>query len=370
MTLHKTPLHKTCRELGCRMVEFAGWELPIQFSSLIDEHNSVRRRAGIFDISHMGVFFIQGINPKDALQSLVPSDLHRIGHGEACYTVLLNEAGGIIDDLIIYDLESQKDNLERVMIVINASCIDSDLAWLKKHLITKKLEISNAKRNQILIALQGPEAEHHLNKVLDKPLINIPKFGHKELQIKINDKSDSMFIARTGYTGEDGFEILIDNDTGKELWCQLIKNGVQPCGLGARDTLRLEAAMPLYGNDINQNTTPFEAGLGWLVHLEEPSDFIGKNALILQNQQGIHQKLVAIKLDEKAIPRKGYPIILHDEFISQITSGSWSPTLNKGIALAYLPVEAAKEGTKICVKIRDKLHPATVVKKPFYRRVS
>ena len=152
----------------------------------------------IFDLAHIGVFLIQESNPKEALQSWVPSDLQRIGHGEACYTVLLNETGGIIDDLIIYDLESQKDNLERVMIVINASCIDSDLSWLKKHLITKELEISNAKRNQILIALQGPEAEDHLNKVLDKPLINIPKFGHKELQIKINDKSDSMIKARNG----------------------------------------------------------------------------------------------------------------------------------------------------------------------------
>ncbi len=370
MTLNKTPLHQICRDLGGRMIEFAGWELPIQFSSVINEHNAVRNNAGIFDISHMGAFFIQGSNPKDALQRLVPSDLHRIGHGEACYTVLLNKSGGIIDDLIIYDLESQKENIERVMIVINAACVESDLTWLKRNLITKNLEIFNAKTNKVLIALQGPKAKQQLDQVLDKPLINIPRFGHKEVKIKINDEWDSMFIARTGYTGEDGFEILLAKETGKELWRKLINNGVSPCGLGARDTLRLEAAMPLYGNDINQDTTPFEAGLGWLVHLETPGEFIGKDALIQQNQKGIQKKLVAIKLDEKAIPRKGYQIIKNDKPIGEITSGSWSPTLNQGIALAYLPVETGKVGTKVWVQIREKMHPATIIKKPFYRRVS
>ncbi len=370
MTFNKTPLHKTCTELGGRMVEFAGWELPIQFSSVIHEHNSVRRNAGIFDISHMGVFLIQGVNPKDALQNLVPSDLDRIGHGEACYTVLLNKSGGIIDDLIIYDLQNQQENMNKIMIVINASCIESDITWLKKNLNGKGLEISNAKSNKVLIALQGPESENHLNQILGQKLVNIPKFGHKEVPIRINDECDSMFIARTGYTGEDGFEILVRKETGKELWCRLIENGVTPCGLGARDTLRLEAAMPLYGNDITQTTTPLEAGLGWLVHLETPGEFIGKNALIDQNQKGIQKKLVALKLDKKAIPRKGYPIIFNNKSIGEITSGTWSPTLNQGIALAYLPVEITKPGTKISVKIRDKLHSATVTKKPFYRRVS
>ncbi|KGG14532.1 Aminomethyltransferase (glycine cleavage system T protein) [Prochlorococcus sp. MIT 0602] len=354
------------------MVEFSGWRMPIQFSGLINEHYSVRNHSGMFDISHMGVFLIKGINPKDALQKLVPSDLYRIGPGEACYTLLLNQAGGIIDDLIVYDLGTDEDNKEQILIVINAACIDADISWIKKNLNESNVEITNAKKNSVLIAIQGPESQNQLSKALDQRICSIPRFGHKVIQYKLNKNEpvESIFIARTGYTGEDGYEILLKQDPGIKLWCKLIENGVMPCGLGARDTLRLEAAMPLYGNDINQNTTPFEAGLGWLVHLETPGDFIGKQALMKQSQVGIKKKLIGLQLEEKAIPRKNYPITHDGQLISQITSGSWSPTLKKGIALAYLPIELAKLGTKVNIKIRNQMHLATVIKKPFYRRVS
>ncbi len=354
------------------MIEFAGWEMPIQFKGLIHEHNSVRNNAGVFDISHMGVFAIKGINPKDNLQKLVPTDLHRIGAGEACYTVLLNENGGIIDDLIIYDLGIDAQNNHCLLTVINAGCIEKDITWLKKNLTPNQIEISDAKKDGVLIALQGPEAEEQLNQILEKPITNIPRFGHSEIAVRANNArhSFSIFIARTGYTGEDGFEILIQKEGGIAIWNQLIENGVTPCGLGARDTLRLEAAMPLYGNDIDKTTTPLEAGLGWLVHMENPKDFIGKSALEIQNREGIKKKLVGIKIEGKAIARRGYKIFYQNKLLGEITSGTWSPTLNEGIALGYLPTEVAKPGTKIYVEIRKKLHKASVVRKPFYRRVS
>jgi len=373
MKSNTTPLNQTCLSLGARMVEFAGWQMPIQYTGLIHEHNSVRNHAGIFDISHMGVFALKGIDPKDSLQKLVPSDLHRIGPGEACYTVLLNENGGIIDDLIVYDIGIDNQNNQSLLIVINAGCTTEDLAWLKKNLNPKNIEISDAKKDGVLIALQGPEAANKLNKIIDKQVADIPRFGHREMQIQISKDDEnycSMFIARTGYTGEDGFEILIDKAGGIAIWNKLIKNGVTPCGLGARDTLRLEAAMPLYGNDINKTTTPLEAGLGWLVHMENPRDFIGKAALENQNREGIKKKLVGLKLEGKAIARKGYKIIYDNKVTGEITSGTWSPTLNQGIALAYLPIELSNIGTEIHVEIRKKLHKASVVRKPFYRRVS
>ena len=372
MASKKTPLNETCLDLGARMVEFAGWQMPIQFTGLIHEHNAVRNNSGIFDISHMGVFVIKGINPKDSLQKLVPSDLYRISKGEACYTVLLNQEGGIIDDLIIYDLGEDSKKNHCLLIVINAGCTKEDITWLKNNLTPNNIEISDAKKDGLLIALQGPEAIYQLTKVLEISLADIPRFGHRTMSIQLNidAKPCSMFIARTGYTGEDGFEILLEKESGILLWNRLIENGVTPCGLGARDTLRLEAAMPLYGNDINQKTTPLEAGLGWLVHMENPKDFIGKEALEKQSREGIKKKLIALKLESKAIARKGYKVIYDNKIAGEITSGSWSPTLQKGIALAYLPKEISSIGTEIHIEIRNKLYKGTVVKKPFYRRVS
>ena len=234
------------------------------------------------------------------------------------------------------------------------------------------MEISDNKKNMLLIAIQGPESTSKLRKVIGESFVGIPKFGHQEITIKSkeNQKETPIFIARTGYTGEDGYEILLEKKAGIFLWKELIQNGVTPCGLAARDTLRLEATLPLYGNDLNQTTTPFEAGLGWIVHLEKPMDFIGKKALEKQNSNGIKRKLIALKVEGKAIARKGYPVIDKNQTIGEITSGSWSPTLNAGIALAYVPIEMAKVGTKLNIKIRNQLHSATVVKKPFYRRVS
>ncbi len=376
MTLKQTPLYPNCVKAKARMVPFAGWEMPIHFSGLVLEHHAVRKSAGLFDISHMGVLFIEGTRVKDALQKLVPTDLYQIGLGEACYTVLLNKSGGIIDDLIIYDLGRNPANNECLMIIINAACNDSDVDWIKKQLNSKEISISDAKEESVLMALQGPQSREYLRKVLGKnceePLKKIPRFGHQRLTVGLKNLKEktSIFIARTGYTGEEGFEILLESNAGKILWEELINEGVTPCGLGARDTLRLEAAMHLYGNDITEETTPFEAGLGWLVHLEMPKQFIGREALEKQSEIGISRKLIGLEIQGRGIGRKGYQIFHEEKAVGQITSGTWSPTLEKAIALAYLPKELAKLGTNVQVKIRDKLHPAMVIKKPFYRSIS
>ncbi len=350
------------------MSPFAGWEMPIQFGGLVNEHQAVRNQAGLFDISHMGIYYIEGTNPKDALQALVPSDLYRIGEGEACYTVLLNDKGGILDDVIIYDLGSKNEREQKLLIVINAACNIHDLSWLKKNLEPKNIKISDAKKNGIFMALQGPNAEQILEQYCEGSIKSIPKFGHRNLQLNFNNISCPVFLSRTGYTGEDGFEILLEAENGKFLWQKLLKDGITPCGLGARDTLRLEAAMHLYGNDMNSKTTPFEAGLGWLVHLEMPSQFIGRDVLEKQAKEGIHKRLVGLTLQGRAIARKGYQVFHEESLVGQITSGTWSPTLNQAIALAYIPKELSTVGNALLIDIRGVKHPATIVKRPFYRR--
>ena len=370
MKLLQTPLYQECKRLGGKMVPFANWEMPVSFSGLIEEHNAVRKNVGMFDISHMGVVQLKGKNIKSALQYLVPSDVFRIGPGEACYTVFLRENGGIQDDLIIYDQGILSTTEESVILVINAARKESDIEWLKSNLSQKDITISEYMPEGALIAIQGPESIGTFERILQEPLSDLPRFGHRTIDANQNivNSKDSIFIARTGYTGEEGFEFLTSPETAKSIWKNLIASGVTPCGLGARDTLRLEASMHLYGNDINLNTTPFEAGLGWLVHLEMPDDFIGRKVLEKQAQDGTKKRLVGIKVQDKGIARKGYPISYDSEKIGVVTSGTWSPTLKEPIALAYVPSEIAKIDTHLEVEIRGKKHPAVIVKRPFYRK--
>lgn len=346
------------------MVPFAGWEMAVQFAGLVAEHQAVRQGCGMFDISHMGVLELRGPGAKDALQTLVPSDLFRIGPGEACYTVLLNEAGGIRDDLIVYDCGWQ-DDAHTLLLVINAACAEADTAWLRQQLEPLGVAISDRKGDGVLLALQGPEAPARLEALCGESLAGLPRFGHRELNLP---GLGAAFVARTGYTGEDGVELLLERDAGLALWQQLLVSGVTPCGLGARDTLRLEAAMHLYGNDMDATTTPLEAGLGWLVHLEMTKSFVGRAVLERQTADGIARRLVGLELQGRAIARHGYPVLHDGTPVGTITSGSWSPSLNKGIALAYVPPTLAKLGTALSVEIRGKAEPATVVRRPFYRR--
>jgi aminomethyltransferase len=345
--------------------------MAVQFGGLVAEHNAVRNGCGVFDISHMGVLRLRGEAVKDALQALVPSDLFRIGPGEACYTVLLNAAGGIRDDLIVYD-RGQRDGQAELLLVINAACAEADTAWLRSQLEPAGITIADRKGDGVLLALQGPEAMARLEALSGASLSGCPRFGHRDLSLNGTAQGAAAgaqaFVGRTGYTGEDGCELLVDRDAGLALWQQLLAEGVTPCGLGARDTLRLEAAMHLYGHELNADTTPLEAGLGWLVHLEMPKPFIGRQVLERQSAEGPSRRLVGLKLRGRAIARHGYPVLADGQPVGVVTSGSWSPSLEEAIALAYVPAVLARVGTELAVEIRGKAEPAVVVKRPFYRR--
>ena len=354
MPLNRTPLYESSVKAGGRMVPFSGWEMPVQFTSLISEHKSVRESCGMFDISHMGALRLIGENVKDKLQYLVPTDLDRLTVGKACYSVLMNDEGGIRDDLIIYD---RGDN--EVVVVINACCLESDTEWIKSQL-EPDIEVIDYKNGGVFLAVQGKDAIDILEESLDIKF-NLPtRFSHQVIDML----GEETFVARTGYTGEDGVEILLSADTGIKLWDRLLESGVTPCGLGCRDTLRLEAGMHLYGSEMDTNTTPYEASLGWIVNSKKP--YIGRDVLDNQKKNGIDKKLVAITLTKRNIARHDYPIIDNEVVVGKITSGTWSPSLSIPIALAYVPIESSKIGSEVNVKIRGKLEIATVVKKPFY----
>ena len=356
--LLRTPLYDLALQENARMTTFSGWEMPIQFSGLKKEHKAVRTAVGMFDISHMGKFVLKGSNGLEVLQQLVPSDLSRLKPGKAQYTVLLNPEGGIIDDIIIYNQGKQQTT-----VIVNAATTKKDKEWLLSHLDTNNIEFQDLSQQKALIAVQGPESLKVLQSFVEDDLSNIAAFGHLTTMVL----GESAFIARTGYTGEDGFEIMVSPQIGQKLWQSLIEAGVVPCGLGARDTLRLEAAMCLYGQDMDDNITPLEAGLSWLVHLDTKGDFIGRSVLETQKAEGLTRRLVGLEMADRHIARHEYPVRHRGKVVGEVTSGTQSPTLGKPIALAYVPKALSKVGQTLDVEIRGKYYPAKVVKKPFYR---
>jgi aminomethyltransferase len=359
-----TPLYDLHCEQTARMTPFSGWQMPVQYRGIKPEHHAVRTSAGMFDISHMGKFILSGPGAIAQLQALVPSDLSRLSPGMAQYTVLLNESGGIIDDLIIYYEGTDEAGVDHVKIIVNAATTDKDREWLLAHLETATLNMQDVSRDYVLIAVQGPDAVEQLQAWVTEDLIAVPRFGH----ITATVLDDEGFFARTGYTGEDGFEVMVKPATGIQLWRSLLDAGVTPCGLGARDTLRLEAAMALYGQDIDDTTSPVEAGLSWLIHLQDKGDFIGRSVIEAQKQNGVSRKLVGLQMQGRAIARHGYPVLAEGQPIGEVTSGTLSPTLAYPVALAYVSPDFAKVGQVVEVEIRGKTHPASVVKKPFYKR--
>ena len=361
--LNRTPLFDCAIELKARMTEFSGWEMPVQYSGISREHEAVRTAAGMFDISHMGKFSLTG-QVLSQIQPLVPSDLSRLKPRQAQYTVLLNPQGGIVDDLIFYFQGQDEAGQERWLTIVNAATSLKDKTWMLEHLDLDIVAFQDNSATQVLLAVQGPQAVQHLQTIVEADLSSVSAFGHLEAPIL----GQPGFLARTGYTGEDGFEVMVDPTIGVELWRSLLAAGVVPCGLGARDTLRLEAAMALYGQDIDDTTTPLEAGLGWLVHLDTKRDFIGRSILEQQKQQGTSRRLVGLQMQGRNIARHGYPIVAEGRTIGEVTSGTLGPTVGQPIALAYVPPALAKIGQTLEVEIRGKLHPAIVVKKPFYRR--
>ena len=363
-TLARTPLYNASVELNGRMVPFAGWEMAVQFTGINREHEAVRQAVGMFDISHMGKFILRGEHLIDALQSLVPSDFSRLQPGEAQYSVLLNAQGGILDDIIFYYQGIDPvTNLPQGVMIVNAATRSRDKAWISAHIEDQGIILEDLSKDKVLLALQGPQAEATLQPFVEDNLSSIKFFGHLNTTIL----GQPAFIARTGYTGEDGFEMMVDPNIGIQLWQNLATSGVIPCGLGARDTLRLEAAMALYGQDIDLNTTPLEAGLGWIIHWDTKGKFIGRSALEQQKNTGVTHKLVGLEMQGRYIARHGYPVLFNGEKVGEITSGTLSPTLGKAISMAYVPIPLSKIGQCLDVEIRGKTYPATVVKRPFYR---
>jgi aminomethyltransferase len=346
-TLQRTPLHDRHVALGARMVPFAGWEMPVQYEGVIQEHRAVRTDAGAFDVSHMGEIEVEGPRALELLQGLLSNDLDRLEAGDAQYTLLTNERGGIIDDLIAYRLEAF-----RFLLVVNASNRDEDFRWIKGHEISGS-DVRDVSDDYALIAVQGPHAIEKLG------LAPARQFTFAEERI---DGIEAM-VNRTGYTGEDGAEILCMAEDAVGLWDAILARGVAPCGLGARDSLRLEASLPLHGNDIGPETDAIEAGLGWTCALGT-KDFTGSEVLRRIKEAGPSRKLVSFVMEEKAIPRQAMPIVKG----GVVTSGSHSPMLDVGIGMGYVPASHAAPDTPLTIDVRGKLRRARVVKRPIYKR--
>ncbi len=356
----RTPLHDRHAAAGARFVSFAGWEMPVSYpAGIIAEHQAVRTQVGLFDVSHMGEIEIRGDDAIAATNRLITNDLERIADGQALYTAMCLPSGGIVDDLVVY-----RFGRDRVLICCNAGNRDKDFAWIREHLTGATAVDRGDEFAQL--AVQGPHAEALLQPLTAHPLTGLRRYW---FEIDTIAGVDDVIISRTGYTGEDGFELYAPAEHGPALWDAIMAAGegmVTPIGLGARDTLRLEMKYALYGNDIDETTSPLEAGLGWVVKLDKP-DFIGKKALVDQKAGGIPRRLVAFRMNGKGAPaRPGYPVLdAEGEPIGHVTSGTRSPTLGVNIGLAYVPTGHHKIGSPLLVKIRDKMAEATIVKPPF-----
>ena len=354
--LLETPLASAHRKQGARMVEFGGWSMPVFYTSILDEHQAVRTGAGIFDISHMGEFIIEGPSSASFLNSLLTNDIDRLRVGDGQYTLMLNEQGGVIDDLIVY-----RTGQDVFFLVVNASKIDEDRAWIESRLPSEGVLFNDRSEAYAAVALQGPKSEAIL---IDLGWPVPARNGILPARLPF-----LATIARTGYTGEDGFEIFCDASAAESLWEKLLAAGAKPAGLGSRDTLRLEACYPLNGNDLSPKRTPLEAGLGIFVSLSKASDFPGKARLLGQKASGVSHRLVALRPVEKsAPPRSHYKVFAGDKLVGEVTSGGLSPTLGHGVALAYVEVEYAKPGQRLELEVRERRSPIEVVPKPFYKR--
>ncbi|MCP2520502.1 glycine cleavage system aminomethyltransferase GcvT [Candidatus Aminicenantes bacterium AC-708-M15] len=360
--MKKTRLNKVHKELGGKMIEFAGYEMPVEYEGIILEHLAVREKAGIFDVSHMGEIIIKGDDALDLIQYLTPNDASRLVIGKAQYSALTTPKGTFVDDLLVYRLDEKE-----YMLVVNAINSDKDYEWILKNKGKFSAEVRNESDNYTQIALQGPKAQEILQPLTNLDLSEIKYYWFKFGKVAGIDS----IVSRTGYTGEDGFEIYTTNHEPEKIWYAITeegkKYGLKPAGLGARDTLRLEAKMMLYGNDIDETTTVLEADLGWMVKFEKP-DFLGKEALLKQKEEGIKRKIVGFEVKEKGIARPHYPVFINGNKVSEVTSGTFAPYLKKSIGLTYLPIEYTEIGTQFEIGIRNHVVKAEVVPTPFYKR--
>lgn len=361
--LRKTPLNAVIRTLGAKFVDFAGWEMPVQFRSVIEEHLAVRTRAGLFDVSHMGEILVEGSGALALLQRLTPQDVGSLAVGQAQYSALLTSRATFVDDILVY-----RRGEDRFLLCVNASNIDKDFHYVREH-ATGAVKVEDASPRFAQLALQGPRAAEILAQVSESEIRGLKSYHFLEGKVQ----GAAAILSRTGYTGEDGFEIYLEPSRAEAVYRALLRAGeaagLTPCGLGARDTLRLEARMPLYGNDIDETVTPFEAGLGFMVHLEK-GDFLGASILRRQKEEGVTRKLAGFELTGRGIPRHGYPLHVDGVEVGEVTSGTYSPFLKKSIGLGYLPAAAARIGREIEVIIRGQGVPGRVVRTPFYKRPS
>lgn len=359
----KTPLYDIHVKSGGKIVDFAGWALPVQYEGLIAEHEAVRNNVGIFDVSHMGEVEVKGKDAFKFVQNLVTNDVSTLEDNQVLYNMMCYPHGGIVDDLLVY-----KFNDEYFYLVINAANVEKDFAWMVENSEGYDMELTNISDDVAEIALQGPFAQETLQKLTDKDLSEIGFFYCDRF---VNIDGVECLVSRTGYTGEDGFEIYAGNDEISAIWEKLMvageEFGIKPAGLGARDTLRFEATLPLYGHEINKDITPLEAGLSYFVKLDK-ENFIGKDALVKQKEEGVPRKLVGFELKERGIAREGYEVYVGDEKIGFVTTGYASPTVQKNIGLALIKTEYGKLGNEIDIKVRKKMVKAEIISKRFYTK--
>ncbi|UCC78514.1 MAG: glycine cleavage system aminomethyltransferase GcvT [Candidatus Zixiibacteriota bacterium] len=359
--IKKTPFHEIHRKLEAKIVEFAGYYMPLQYRSMIEEHKRVRKSVGLFDLSHMGEFQVRGEGAAPLVQNAITNDISRLEIGQVLYTCMCYPDGGIVDDLLVYNLGDE------YMLVVNASNIEKDFAHLKSLIKSDDVDLINLSDETALLAIQGPDAQKALAKMTDCDLESIPFYWSATAKVA----GVEMIFSRTGYTGEDGFELYFPPEYAGKVWDAAAEAAREfdgePIGLGARDTLRLEMKYALYGNDIDQTTNPIEAGLGWTVKLDK-ADFVGKEAIARVKAEGPKRRLVAFELKEKGIPRQHYPIICDGKKAGEVTSGMFSPMLEKGVGAGYVDKPYDNVGNEIGIDIRGKIVPAEIVKPPFYKQ--
>ncbi|MEC5422270.1 glycine cleavage system aminomethyltransferase GcvT [Virgibacillus sp. C22-A2] len=366
--LKRTSLFPEYEKYGAKTIDFGGWDLPVHFSSIKHEHVTTRTKAGLFDVSHMGEIVVKGPKSLDFLQKLVTNDVSKLTPNRAQYTIMCYENGGAVDDFLIYMMEEND-----YLLVVNAANTEKDYDWLVKqnNYTVEQLTIENVSDKYAQVALQGPLSEEILQTVTETNLNEI-RFFRFESEVYLGSLTTPAIVSRTGYTGEDGFEIYIEKSSGRELWNLILEagkdKGLEPIGLGARDTLRFEANLVLYGQELSKDITPIEAGLKFAVKVDKETDFIGKDVLKEQVENNPKRKLVGIEMIDKGIPRTGYEVYHDGELCGTVTSGTQSPTLQKNIGLALVNSEYAQEGTELDVQVRKRKLKAVVVKTPFYKR--
>ncbi|WP_406944380.1 glycine cleavage system aminomethyltransferase GcvT [Halobacillus sp. SY10] len=363
--LKRTPLYSEYKKLGAKTIDFGGWDLPVQFSSIKEEHQATRTAAGLFDVSHMAEVMVEGPDSLPFLQKMLTNDVSKLEPGKAQYTIMCYEDGGTVDDLIVYHLDQDK-----YLLVVNAANRQKDYEWLKEHQ-EGDVTVKDVSDEYVQLAVQGPKAEEALQTITETDLSAI-KFFRFEQGVVLKGVDGEALVSRTGYTGEDGFEIYLHADSGAQLWRAILEAGepfgLKPVGLGARDTLRFEANLALYGQELSKEITPIEAGLNFAVKVKKEADFIGKEVLKRQKEEGPGRKLVGIEMIDKGIPRTHYDVLDGEEVIGFVTTGTQSPTLGKNVGLALINREYTAEGTEVTVQVRKRKLKAKVVKTPFYKR--